>query len=162
MFISTIDTPLGSLHIHASEHAITYIGFIDDHRRIASTNLTERDKKNAQSNVITELAAEQLIEYFAGERKTFDLPLGPQGTDFQKQTWQQLLQVAYGETASYLDIANAINKPKASRAVGAANGKNPISIVIPCHRIVGSNGTLTGYAGGLDRKSFLLSLEQSH
>lgn len=162
MFISTIETPLGELHICANEHGVTYIGFIDDHRRLVNIGDSDRAENKGKSNAVSELAAQQLIDYFAGKRKKFDLPLAPKGTEFQQQVWRQLKQVKYGDTASYIDIATAINKPKASRAVGAANGKNPISIVIPCHRIVGSNGTLTGYAGGLDRKSFLLSLEQSH
>ena len=162
MFISKIETPLGDLHITANEYGVTYIGFSDDHRQILKASELDRSANKGKSNAISEAAAQQLVDYFAGKRKTFDLPLDPAGTEFQQQVWQQLKHVKYGDTASYIDIATAINKPKASRAVGAANGKNPISIVIPCHRIVGSNGTLTGYAGGLDRKSFLLSLEQSH
>jgi methylated-DNA-[protein]-cysteine S-methyltransferase len=158
MYISSIETKVGLLHINANDSAVTYIGFFDDTRYPEKTQAA--NATSTQANAISRLAAKQLNEYFKGQRRHFDLPLAPKGTDFQQSIWQKLLDVQYGQTASYLDIAMAIDKPKACRAVGAANGKNPISIVIPCHRIVGSNGTLTGYAGGLSRKSFLLSLEQ--
>jgi methylated-DNA-[protein]-cysteine S-methyltransferase len=98
--------------------------------------------------------------YFAGRRKTFDLPLAPAGTPFQLSVWKALERIAYGETQSYGQIAQSIGKPKAVRAVGAANGANPIPIVIPCHRVIGSDGSLTGYGGGLTRKRQLLALEQ--
>ena len=101
----------------------------------------------------------QLDEYFAGQRTAFELPLAPAGTPFQRDVWRVLCTVPYGRTASYAQIALQVGSPAAVRAVGAANGRNPIAIVIPCHRIIGSNGTLTGYAGGLDRKRKLLSLE---
>lgn len=159
MFVSTVDTPVGKLNIHATNKAVTYVGFFDDTRFLDTHN---KKMNKPLSNEISEKAAAQLTEYFQGQRKAFDLPLAPAGTDFQKQIWQQLLAVKYGETASYLDLAKAINNHKACRAVGAANAKNPISIILPCHRIVGNNGKLTGYAGGLERKSFLLSLEQTN
>ena len=101
----------------------------------------------------------QLDDYFAGRRTVFDVPLAPAGTPFQRSVWRALCTVRYGETASYAQIAQQVGSPTAVRAVGAANGRNPIAIVIPCHRIIGSNGTLTGYAGGLDRKRKLLALE---
>jgi len=103
--------------------------------------------------------AAQLEEYFAGKRKAFDLPLNPQGTEFQKKVWKALQEIPYGKTVSYKDIAEKIGSPKASRAVGGANNKNPISIIIPCHRVIGANGALVGYAGGLDMKRELLELE---
>ena len=104
----------------------------------------------------------QVEEYFEGTRTTFDgIRLAPQGTPFQRAVWDALLDVGYGETASYADIARAIGKPTAFRAVGAANGRNPISLIIPCHRIVGSSGSLIGYGWGVERKSWLLALEQS-
>jgi methylated-DNA-[protein]-cysteine S-methyltransferase len=102
---------------------------------------------------------QQLDEYFAGRRTAFELPLAPAGTPFQRDVWRALCTVPYGQTASYAHIALQVGSPAAVRAVGAANGRNPIAIVIPCHRIIGSNGTLTGYAGGLDRKRRLLALE---
>lgn len=104
-------------------------------------------------------AVKQLEEYFAGERTNFDLPLDAQGTEFQKKVWRELARIPYGETCSYSDIARRLNNAKAVRAVGAANGKNPISIIVPCHRVIGSNGKLTGYAGGLIAKTKLLEIE---
>jgi len=105
-------------------------------------------------------AAHQLDEYFAGTLQTFDLPLRPQGTEFQQAVWKALQDIPYGETASYGELARKIGQPTASRAVGLANGRNPISIVIPCHRVVGANGSLVGYGGGVERKRTLLDLEQ--
>ncbi|MGV7120060.1 methylated-DNA--[protein]-cysteine S-methyltransferase [Sphingopyxis sp. 550A] len=102
----------------------------------------------------------QLGEYFAGKRRTFDVPLSFSGSDFQKQVWEALLTIPFGETRSYGEIAQQVGRPTASRAVGAANGRNPISIIAPCHRVVGSTGKLTGFAGGLDAKKYLLELEQ--
>jgi methylated-DNA-[protein]-cysteine S-methyltransferase len=104
-------------------------------------------------------AAEQLREYFAGTRTTFDLDLAPAGTPFQQQVWAALREVPYGETTTYGELAALIGRPAASRAVGHANGHNPISIVVPCHRVIGTSGSLTGYGGGLERKRFLLALE---
>lgn len=104
-------------------------------------------------------AATQLAEYFAGQRRVFDLRLRPIGTDFQQRTWRALQRIPYGATASYGDIARSIGKPKAMRAVGAANGRNPLPIVIPCHRVIGSDGGLTGFGGGTDIKRTLLQLE---
>ncbi len=148
-FVSELSTPVGFLRIVASANAVTEIRFYDE--PLAQSML--------QSNDISELAKTQLKAYIAGELRVFDLPLAAQGTHFQHRVWRQLLQVDYAKTASYLDIAKALNKPTACRAVGAANGKNPISIVIPCHRVIGASGKLTGYAGGLSRKAFLLALE---
>ena len=102
----------------------------------------------------------QLDEYFRGERKTFDLPLAPKGTDFQKKVWNALQEIPYGETRTYGEIAAAVGNPKAARAVGMANNKNPIGIIIPCHRVVGADGKLVGYAGGMDKKEWLLQLER--
>lgn len=104
--------------------------------------------------------ARQLDEYFEGRRKTFDLPLDVQGTDFQKSVWAELAKIPYGETTSYGEIARRLKNEKAVRAVGAANGRNPISIVVPCHRVIGANGALTGYAGGLPAKTKLLQIEK--
>jgi methylated-DNA-[protein]-cysteine S-methyltransferase len=102
----------------------------------------------------------QLDEYFSGQRKIFNIPLSANGTEFQIKVWQALTTIPYGQTWSYQDLANAINNPKAVRAVGLANGKNPISIIVPCHRVIGKNGKLTGYAGGVERKAQLLELEK--
>ena len=146
LYKSIVATPHGFLSVFASDNAVKAIDFSDIH-------------PPANENRISKLAAKQLSEYIANKREYFELPLDPDGTDFQKQVWQALLDVPFGATASYLDIAVAVGNKKACRAVGAANGKNPIPIVIPCHRIIGSNGKLTGYAGGLTRKTYLLALE---
>ena len=106
-------------------------------------------------------AIAQLRDYFDGNRRVFDLPLLPRGTPFQLQVWQALREIPYGQTISYAELARRIGKPKAVRAVGAANGKNPLSIVIPCHRVIGSDGSLTGYGGGMKNKEYLLALEGS-
>lgn len=147
-----IPTPIDELIIQGSELGISYVGFypIMDH---PETPLA----KVEQPHILH--CAAQLDEYFAGKRTTFDVTLATQGTAFQQAVWQALCAVPFGKTHSYSDIANALDNPKAVRAVGAANGKNPISIIVPCHRIIGANGKLTGYAGGLDRKQWLLEHE---
>jgi methylated-DNA-[protein]-cysteine S-methyltransferase len=104
----------------------------------------------------------QLAAYFAGERSEFDLPLTPEGTEFQKRVWKALVEIPYGETRSYTEIAHRVGKPAAVRAVGAANGRNPIGIIVPCHRVIGSSGKLVGYGGGLPMKRMLLELEAEH
>ena len=111
------------------------------------------------SNALLKDACGQLDEYFEGRRQNFDLALKPHGTDFQRSAWESLLRIPYGETRSYLQQAESIRNPRAIRAIGQANSCNPISIIIPCHRVIGKNGSLTGYAGGLDRKTRLLALE---
>jgi methylated-DNA-[protein]-cysteine S-methyltransferase len=103
--------------------------------------------------------ARQLKEYFAGKRRDFDLPLGPRGTEFQQRVWRELVQIPFGETRSYGQLARNLGNPNGSRAVGLANGRNPIAIIVPCHRVIGADGSLTGFGGGLDRKEWLLSHE---
>lgn len=112
-----------------------------------------------QHSSVTDAAAEQLAEYFAGARREFDLPLNPRGTEFQRSVWEVLQRIPYGETRSYRAQADALGNPRAIRAVARANGANPIAIVVPCHRVIGADGSLTGYAGGLDLKARLLTLE---
>jgi len=112
----------------------------------------------AQANIISQ-AQTELDEYFSGERKTFTIAVNPKGTEFQQKVWRTLLTIPYGETWTYAQLASAIKQPTASRAVGLANGRNPISIIIPCHRVIGKNGKLTGYAGGVNNKATLLELE---
>ena len=109
-----------------------------------------------------DLLSRQLRTYFAGELLRFDLPVRLSGTELQQRVWRELERIPYGETRSYLDVARAVGRPRAARAVGAANGRNPVSIVVPCHRVVGSNGSLTGYASGVDRKRWLLEHESDH
>ena len=117
------------------------------------------DLENNYSNHVLKSAVKQLKAYFSGTRREFDIPLRPVGTVFQEEVWLALRSISYGETVSYSDIAKQIGRPKAVRAVGAAIGKNPLSIMIPCHRVIGANGKLTGFAGGLSTKEFLLNLE---
>ncbi len=126
---------------------------------LAIANLPGR---KGESNPFLRQAAEQLRAYFAGELREFDLPLDMQGTEFQRRVWNELLHIPYGETRSYSFVANTIGAPKAVRAVGAANGQNPIPIVVPCHRVIGAGGSLVGYGGGLPLKRFLLDLEAGH
>jgi methylated-DNA-[protein]-cysteine S-methyltransferase len=148
MFTQFIDSPLGPVEITAS------------HQGICAIRFDSMLSQPATPSVLTERAAQQLRAYFAGDLSQFDLPLDAKGTEFQQQVWQALCAVPYGTTCSYSVIARSINNVKAVRAVGAANSRNPIAIVVPCHRVIGANGTLTGYAGGLDKKAWLLKHEQ--
>lgn len=164
-YYDVIDTPIGRLFVGGSARGIHRVDFIDDDRETRGeagrVALLERESGEpaTRDDEATTFATSQLVEYFAGDRTEFDLPLAPVGTDFQLRVWTALLDVPYGETVSYGEIAEAVGKPTASRAVGAANGQNPISIIAPCHRIIGANGSLTGYGGGLERKAWLLNLE---
>jgi methylated-DNA-[protein]-cysteine S-methyltransferase len=115
-----------------------------------------------QRTQLLDNVASQLAEYFAGKRREFDLPLGPRGSGFQERVWRALVAIPFGETRSYGELARAIGRPAASRAVGSANSKNPISIIVPCHRVIGANGTLTGYAGGMAAKRWLLDHESRY
>jgi len=146
-----LESPVGTVEIAATEQGIRHIYFVEQPKQAGGHPQSD--------SVILKSAKQQLSQYFAGERQDFDLPLAPIGTDFQQQVWQALRTIAYGKTCSYGDIARQINNQKAVRAVGAANGKNPLSIVVPCHRVIGKSGKLTGYAGGLSRKAWLLQLE---
>ena len=148
MSTRTIETPIGLLTLQADEAAVTAIRFGADGAQDASPLL--------------DAAEAQLREYFAGTRRTFDLPLAPRGTAFQQRVWAALRAIPYGETRTYGELAAAIGSPSASRAVGMANNRNPIAIVVPCHRVVGSTGALVGYAGGLGVKTHLLNLEKAH
>lgn len=154
LYRSTLPTPLGELAIFANKHALYRVEFID------SLNEQDLTENSPTENQLTLRAKNQLLQYFAGEITMFDLPLAPQGTPFRQQTWQALQQIPYGETRCYSEQAELMNNKKAVRAVGAANGANPIAIIIPCHRVIGKNGSLTGYAGGLHRKEWLLNFEQ--
>jgi len=147
----TLTTPIGELLLTADDDgALTAVHLPGRH---GDTDGWERDDELLAD------ARRQLTEYFAGERTTFDLPLRPAGAPFQLRVWDALLRIPYGETASYGEIARELGHPTAARAVGAANGRNPLAIVVPCHRVIGSNGSLTGYAGGLECKRALLDLE---
>lgn len=142
----TMDSPIGLLTVEEQDGAITAIGF-------GGTAVT------APPTPLLQQAQKQLTEYFAAQRRSFDLPLDPRGTAFQKAAWSALCAIPYGEVRTYGQQAAAIGKPKACRAIGMANHCNPIPILIPCHRVIGANGKLTGYAGGLDVKRYLLTLE---
>lgn len=151
-----MDSPVGALKLVAHDHALVAVMWDnEDHKRVRLAELIEDHQHPMLLRV-----KKQLEQYFAGQRQQFDLPLDFQGTDFQQQVWQTLLTIPYGETRSYKEIAVQIGNEKAVRAVGAANGRNPISIIAPCHRVIGSSGALVGFAGGLDKKQILLSLEQ--
>ena len=147
-----MQTPIGQLIIQATDCGVSYVGFEDKTKQFFAETDTYPPYLSQ--------AVHQLHEYFAGTRQTFDLMLAAEGTDFRQSVWQELAKIPYGKTASYADIAQAIKNPKAVRAVGTANGANPISIIVPCHRVIGSNGSLTGYAGGLARKEWLLGFEE--
>jgi methylated-DNA-[protein]-cysteine S-methyltransferase len=151
-----MESPVGPLRLVAHGGAITAIEF-SPYRPPAGRPLGERD----DSDPLLRRTVDQLTAYFTRDLKEFDLPLDPRGSVFQRRVWDELLEVSYGETATYGEIAHRLGKSNAaSRAVGLANSQNPIPIVIPCHRIIGANGTLTGYAGGLERKQLLLGIEQ--
>ena len=151
-----MDSPVGALKLVAHDHALVAVMWDnEDHKRVRLAELIE----NIQHPLLLKVK-QQLEQYFAGQRQQFNLPLDFQGTDFQQQVWRALLTIPYVETRSYKDIALQIGNQKAVRAVGAANGRNPISIIAPCHRVIGSGGALVGFAGGLDKKQILLSLEQ--
>jgi methylated-DNA-[protein]-cysteine S-methyltransferase len=150
-----IDSPIGRLKLVASDKGLVAILWESDNpRRVRLSDLAE--KNDHPSLVETE---RQLREYFAGKRKTFSLPLDMRGTPFQNHVWEALLAIPFGETRSYGQLANQLGNPRATRAVGAANGRNPIAIIVPCHRVLGSTGKLTGFAGGLEAKAHLLGLE---
>jgi methylated-DNA-[protein]-cysteine S-methyltransferase len=152
-----MDSPVGELRIVERDGQITAIEFSPFRPSTDGRPIGERD----DNHPLLAKAVGQLTAYFARDLKEFDLPLAPQGSDFQRRVWEQLLGIGYGETASYGEIAHRLGHTNAaSRAVGLANGRNPIPIVIPCHRVIGANGTLTGYAGGLERKQTLLGIEQ--
>jgi len=150
-----VSSPVGLLKLVANDLALVAILWEnDDPKRVRLGSLIED-----VDHPILCLAEQQLGEYFAGARKSFDLPLDFAGTPFQKKVWSELLNIPFGQTRTYGQIANSIGKPRAFRAVGAANGKNPISIVAPCHRVIGKDGSLTGFAGGLEAKECLLEIE---
>ncbi len=148
-----IDTPIGRLRLLADDEQLIAVEFEGMYRPAVIDETTP--------GPVLEDAARQLGEYFAGKRTRFDLPLAPVGTAFQREVWTALAAIPFGELRSYRDIARDINRPKAVRAVGAANGRNPLPIVVPCHRVIGSDGSLTGFAGGLSAKQALLKLEGS-
>lgn len=149
-----IDSPVDPLLLAADEHGLRLIEFHTPRHPMARVS----DWREGD-NTILQAARMQLEEYFAGTRTSFELPLAPHGTVFQKEVWHALADIAYGQTISYAQLAQRVGKPNAMRAVGAANGRNPLPIVLPCHRVIGADGSLTGFGGGLPTKQFLLELE---
>ncbi len=152
MFIDYLDTPLGLFEFMATEQGICQAIFCGD-------KACDDQQITSKANDITALCKQQLREYFAGQRQVFSVPLDPKGTEFQQSVWCCLAKIPFGTVKSYGDIAKMLNKPKASQAVGGANGRNPITLIVPCHRVIGGNGSLTGYAGGIERKLWLLNHE---
>lgn len=152
----TMPSPVGALTLVASDAGLTAILWENDRPGRVKLGAMEE----APEHPVLAEAERQIQEYFAGERTSFSVPLDFRGTDFQKSVWAALLTIPFGETRSYGEIARQIGRPGASRAVGAANGRNPLSIVAPCHRVIGTNGALTGFAGGLAAKELLLGMER--
>jgi methylated-DNA-[protein]-cysteine S-methyltransferase len=154
MIYQFIPSPVGPLLLAADAHGLRLVEFDSPKHPMGRGD----DWREGDNEVLREARA-QLDDYFAGKRRTFDLPLAPRGTEFQCEVWHTLATIPYGETISYAQLATRVGKPSAMRAVGAANGRNPLPIVLPCHRVIGKDGSLTGFGGGLPTKQFLLSLE---
>jgi len=154
MTFTYLDSPLGLLLIAGRDQALAFIGLPEGRSILRPADTWRRDDRAWPE------ATRQLAAYFAGRLTVFDLPLRPEGTPFQQQVWRALRDIPYGETRSYAQVAAALGRPAAVRAVGRANGSNPLPIVVPCHRVIGSDGTLTGYGGGLAAKRWLLDLER--
>lgn len=155
--VQRITLPIGEVSIAADDEAVHAVMFAANRERL------EKKLGNVvgKSNALTRRTAVQLQEYMAGERTVFDLPVYWRGTPFQQQAWRALCEIPYGETRSYAEQAQRIGKPKAVRAIGRTNGLNPLAIIVPCHRVIAKSGKLTGYAGGLEAKRYLLALEQA-
>ena len=159
IYISQLNSPIDTLYLASSDKGVVCISFSGKENPMKDLEKLVPDMELEENTSKNKKVIRQLKDYFSGTRKDFDLPLHMIGTEFQKLVWRQLCQVPFGKTASYKEIAEKIGKPKAMRAVGQANHRNPIPIIIPCHRIIGANGHLVGFGGGLDKKRFLLSHE---
>jgi len=163
MILGTIQSPLGTLLAVVDDTGVRALEFVKADGPIRQLELMQRTLAaplvRGDHPVLDRLRA-QLAEYFAGERRVFDVPVRPKGTPFQERVWKALLDIPYGEVRSYIDLARALGNPKAVRAVGGANGSNPISIIVPCHRVIGADGAIVGYGGGVERKEWLLALER--
>lgn len=164
LWITRVETPVGPMRISATDCAVTMAGFDEGVGAAELDALARRHGGQvvAGANAVAEQLAEELAAYFEGRLKAFGTPLAPRGTPFQHAAWRALRDIPYGQTVSYGTQARAIGRPAAVRAVAQANGANPIAIVVPCHRVIGADGTLTGYGGGLDRKRWLLQHEARH
>lgn len=159
MHMDTVDTPIGTLVLAADEEGLRHIEFPSNRHPADRASWAHGATGTAADTIAT--TARQLCEYFNGMRRVFDLPLAPRGTDFQRRVWRALATIPFGTTWSYQELARAIGQTQAMRAVGAANGRNPLPIVVPCHRVIGADGSLTGFGGGLVIKAALLRLEGS-
>lgn len=155
MYYHIVESPIGPILLAGDEEGLKYVNFIKGKNKIEVPDSWQENKKFFRD------ISRQLEAYFAGKLESFDVKLAPEGTEFQKSVWKALCEIPYGETRTYGQIAKSVGKPKASRAVGLANNRNPMAIIVPCHRVIGANGKLTGYASGLDLKEFLLRLENS-
>lgn len=156
IFETSVESPVGKLRLFATDAGLRAVLWLrQDHEQLRG----EAEPVERANHPVLVRAAKQLEEYFANRRRVFDVPLDPVGTPFQLQSWLQLRDISYGTTRTYGEQAAAMGRPTAARAVGAANGRNPLSIFVPCHRVIGANGSLTGFAGGLEIKRFLLALE---
>jgi methylated-DNA-[protein]-cysteine S-methyltransferase len=155
LHFTRITSPVGTLKLVATDSALVAVAWRDQ----GAGQVPVHEAVEARSHPVLDAASGQLGEYFAGTRQEFDLPLQFMGTDFQRRAWEALLTIPFGETRTYADMARQIGQPTAVRAVGAANGRNPLSIIVPCHRVIGASGALTGFGGGLDAKAKLLALE---
>ncbi len=166
LYISSTSSPCGTCTVMATEDGVCWAGTPgtpeDEGLSWVQQRISALRIVRAEDIAPLQQAMQQLRQYFAGERVQFSCPLDLHGTPFQISVWQELYRIPYGETRSYTQIATAIGRPRAVRAVGAANGANPVAIIVPCHRVIGSNGSLTGYGGGLPTKRWLLSLESNH
>ncbi|AKB23188.1 methylated-DNA--[protein]-cysteine S-methyltransferase [Methanosarcina sp. WH1] len=156
MYYHIVESPIGPILLAGDEDGLKYVNFLK-----GKTKIEVPDGWVENEDFFSEISR-QLEAYFAGKLKSFEVKLAPEGTEFQKSVWRSLCEISYGETRTYGEIAKIIGNPKASRAVGFANNRNPISIIVPCHRVIGANGKLTGYASGLDIKEFLLKLEENN
>jgi methylated-DNA-[protein]-cysteine S-methyltransferase len=157
IFTDHLETPIGRLEIRSVNAGILSVNFVER----PGGGRRKRPEAHGRPAVL-EACLSQLGEYFRGERTSFDLPLRLEGTDFQRRVWSALVRIPYGRTTTYLDLAAAVGNVRATRAVGGANHRNPVSIIVPCHRVIGSDGGLTGYGGGLWRKEWLLDHERKH
>jgi methylated-DNA-[protein]-cysteine S-methyltransferase len=153
MIFTTLDSPIGELLLAGDGGALHHLSMQHGRRRLTINPTWQRD-----DNAFAEVS-DQLTAYFNGERQSFDVELSLDGNPFEKRVWDELLTIPYGETASYGQIAKRVGAPDAARAVGLANGRNPVAVIVPCHRVIGADGSLTGYGGGLERKRLLLDLE---
>jgi len=156
MYYTTFESPIGPLFLAGGEEGLKYLNIRKGKKKIEVPDDWQENKE-----FFSEISR-QLEAYFAGQLKSFEVKLAPEGTEFHKSVWKALTEIPYGETRTYKEIAISVGKPKAYRAVGLANNRNPISIIVPCHRVIGTNGKLTGYASGLDVKEFLLRLEENN